>query len=83
MSFKLQNVLPRVVTLLSQWAVYGITWQLISIPALAGVFCMVLSYLFYEYAVIKCAFLCPAVAYSFVRLCGSLNTMFDPGAESL
>lgn len=57
--------------------------MLISIPTLAGVFCMVLSGLFYEYAVIKCAFLCPAVAYAFVRLCGSLNMAFDPGAESL
>lgn len=57
--------------------------MLISTPALAEVFCMVLSCLFYECAMIKCAFLCPAVAYSFVRLCGSLNMAFDPGAESL
>lgn len=56
--------------------------MLISIPALDGVLRKVLPCFFYEYAVIKQAFLCPAVTYSFVRICGSLNMVFDQGAES-
>lgn len=32
---------------------------------------------------IKCAFLCLAVSFYFVRLCGSLNMAFDPGGEFL
>lgn len=86
-SFKLQNELPREQSLCYPSGQYmGLLWQpfvLIFIPVLAEVSRVVLSCLFYEYAVIKCTFLCLAVSFYFVRLCGSLNMAFDPGGEFL